>query len=170
MSLWKINVITILFLGVVNCVYAQDQTDCNVHHLAIQGVIVTNGNIGAGVAYYSDKAEVGFTVSGTINNRSQETKLITPALFGGLRMALSDKTYFAYGLDLATKIGKDSGKTIQSDWFVGPYVSLEQMLTQHVLLSGWVNPYSFEYEKTSGSSTSTHNIFGSGGLAISYLF
>ena len=93
-----------------------------------------------------------------------------PVLYGGWRKSLGERTYFSCGLDLVGKYGRDAGKAISADYQVGPYISLEQLLTRHVMLEIWVDPYAYEYANKGGAETSTNRFFGSGGLGISYLF
>lgn len=141
------------------------------NRIGIQGAIATGGTLGIGVIDYTEKTEVGLTLSGKINNSSQQTKTITPVIFGGFRKALRDSTYFAYGLDLAATFGRNQGQSIDSSYQIGPYISIEQMLTTHVMLAGWIQPYAYQYEKISGtSSTSTNHFFNTGGVAINYFF
>lgn len=153
------------------CVYSSQlqALGCD-NRFAIQSAIVTGGNFGIGIANYSNIAEYGLTVSGTWNNASHDTRLFIPAIFGGFRHLLGEYTFFAYGLDLASKFGRENGMAVNADVFAAPYISLEQALTSHLLLVGWVNPYSFEYEKRGGVSVTTQKFFGSGGLGLSYLF
>lgn len=157
-------------IALSSLVHANGIVETHSGHPAIQGSIATNGNVSAGVAYYTETTEIGLLVSASINNASSQTKLFVPAFFAGFRKTLLDNTYFAYGLDLATKVGRESGEEINSYIAVGPYISLEQALTKHFLLVGWIEPYSFEYEKKCSVSTSTNHIFSMGGLGISYLF
>lgn len=140
------------------------------NRIAIQAAIATGGNLGIGIVDYAETTELGLTISGTVNNASNQTKTISPVIFGGLRKALGEQTYFAYGIDLVSTFGRDHGSHINSDYAVGPYISLEQMLTSHIMLSGWIEPYQYHYVKIAGTSTSTNNFFSSGGIAINYLF
>lgn len=144
--------------------------DLGIHRIALQGSISTGGNLGVGLIDFTEKTELGISVSGKMNNASKQTKTITPVIFGGLRKALGENTYFAYGVDFASIFGRDQGQTINSDYSVGPFVSLEQMLTTHVMLTGWILPYQYQYQKKAGLSTSTHSFFGAGGIGINYLF
>jgi hypothetical protein len=140
------------------------------NRIAIQGAIATGGSLGIGLVNYTEKTELGLTVSGKINNSSMQTKTITPVIFAGLRKSLSQLTYFAYGIDLGSTFGRDHGVNIESSYQIGPYISIEQMLTYHVMLAGWIQPYAYQYEKKGGTSTSTNNFFNTGGIAINYLF
>lgn len=139
--------------------------------IAIQGAIATGGTLSIGIVNYSETTELGFTISGTYNNASQPTRTVTPVIFGGFRKSIRELTYFAYGLNLVGTFGRNNGDTIKADYQVGPYISLEQMLTTHLMLSGWILPYQYSYQKTAGnSSTSTNSFFNSGGIALNYLF
>lgn len=152
------------------CSTGYSQTLITGNHVAVQAAIATGGSLGIGLTHYSDYSEFGFTLSGKYNNASNQTKTITPVFFAGLRKLLGENTYFAYGLDFLTQFGKDNGQTINSDYAIGPYISLEQALTTHLLLVGWIDPYVYEYEKKGGVSTSTNRFFSSGGIGLSYLF
>jgi hypothetical protein len=147
-----------------------EQTTPSYNRIAIQAAMATGGLLGIGVVDYTQQTEIGATLSGTYNNASNQTKTITPVIFGGLRHCLSENTYFAYGIDLAGTYGKDNGAHIESDYGIGPYISLEQMLTHHVMLAGWIQPYQYQYVKKDNVSVSTNSYFASGGLAINYLF
>ena len=139
-------------------------------HFALQGTIATDGAIGAGIARYTEHSEIGLTLSGITNNAEDHTKLFIPVLFGGWRKPIGDQTYFALGINLVNEIGTESGEHIHNDFIVGPYVSIEQALTKHVLLISWVDPYSYEYAKKGDDSISTSRFLASGGIGISYLF
>ena len=149
---------------------AQPVMDHNPSRLGIQGAMATGGNLGIGVVNFTDMTELGVTVSGSINNASNETQTITPVIFGGLRKSLGERTYFAYGIDLAGTYGHKNGLKINSDYGVGPYISIEQMLTKHVMLAAWIQPYQYQYEKIGGQSITTNNFFSTGGIGINYLF
>lgn len=143
---------------------------CN-YRSGIQGAIATNGAIGIGVVGFTEGTEWGLTASGTRNNSQFQSNNFTPVLFAGLRYALADQTYFAWGIDMADTFGTNEGRHIDADYQVGPYISLEQLITDHFMLAGWILPYQYGYEKLSGtSSVTTQSFFSSGGLAINYLF
>jgi hypothetical protein len=150
--------------------YALDQFTTQPHRIAVQAAMATGGTLGIGLTNYSETKEYGFTLSGSVNNASNETKVFVPVIYGGFRKSISDLTYFAYGIDLASKFGREDGETVKSNIFVGPYISLEQVLTMNMLLVGWIDPYSFEYQKLGSSSVTTQKFFGSGGIGFSYLF
>jgi len=160
------------------CGYAQDATITTYDdgHWALQGMVTKMGSDGAaaglGVLRYEKNYEVGLDFNAHFNNASDETRQTSVGLLGGLRYWLTPQTVFAYGLNLGTQFGKDEGKTISFSGIVGPYVSIEYYLSKQVLLSAWINPYLFEYDKYQGDmgSITTHHIFNTGGLGISYLF
>ncbi|MFN3233890.1 MAG: hypothetical protein ACE365_00550 [Gammaproteobacteria bacterium] len=138
-------------------------------HWAGQGAVTTDG-ASLGLVYYGDVWEMGVTGAGKYDNDSDETRLFTPAIFAGRRINLAENTEFAYGLGFSSKFGKDDGEDIDSAYGAGPYISLEQHLTPNLILSAWVEPYYYEYEKKDGDSTTTHSFFSTGGIALSYLF
>lgn len=136
----------------------------------IQAAIATGGTLGMGVVHFTEKTELGFTLSGSYNDAYYQTKVIVPVLFGGLRHAIAERTYFAYGIDLVGVFGRDNGVKIDSNYLVGPYIGLEQMLTNNLMLTGWIQPYQYEYVKKCGASTTTNHFFASGGIGLNYLF
>lgn len=148
-------------------VFAQETCD---HRPAVQAAIATGGNLSIGIADYTERTELGATISGTMNNASAQTNNVTPSLFAGLRYALREATYFAWGLDLTDTFGTQNGGHIDADYQVAPYISLEQMLTKNLMLSGWIQPYQYQYEKISGNSTTTQSFFNGGGIGLNYLF
>jgi len=166
---WK-TAISIGLLALCSMAQAKEDISNHSNRLAVQGLITTGGNVGFGLVDYTNWSEIGATIAVEINNAHKQTKLFTPAVFAGLRKPIGEQTYFAYGIDLASTLGQDTGKNIDSDIQVGPYISLEQALTSHLLLIGFIEPYSYEYQKKAGVCTSTHRVFSSGGLAMSYLF
>jgi hypothetical protein len=137
--------------------------------IAIQTALTTGGNATIGLVLFAPKYEIGVFGGGKIINNNSKTELFTPGAFAGGRYFITNSTIFAFGLDLLGKFGKDNGENIQQYYGIGPYVSLEQMLTYHVMLSIWYDPYFYEYEKTNKVTTTTHN-FGSGGIGVEYLF
>lgn len=160
------------------CSYAQDTnvTAYDDGHWALQGMLTKMSSDGAaaglGGIRYEKNYEVGLDFNANINNAGDVTRQVSVGLLGGLRYWLTPQTVFAYGLSLGTQFGKDEGKTISFAGIVGPYVGIEYYLSKQVLLSAWINPYLFEYDKYKGddSSISTHHIFNTGGIGISYLF
>lgn len=149
---------------------AQEGQAAGYNGLAVQAVIATGGTLGMGLSRYTNNTEIGFSVSGTADTANAQTKLFVPVLYAGWRKALREKTYFSAGLDLLGKYGRDAGQAISADYQAGPYVSLEQVLTSHILLNVWVDPYNYEYKSAGGVSTSTNRFFATGGLGLSYLF
>lgn len=140
------------------------------HQFAVQAAIATGGNFGIGIADYTQTTEIGLTISGSTNNAPFETKIITPTLFAGLRNSLMEHTYFAWGLNLTNTFGTINGSHIDSDLQVGLYISLEQMLTNHLMLVGWIDPYQYSYQKLAGLGVTTNQFFSAGGLGFNYLF
>lgn len=140
------------------------------HQFAVQSAIATGGNFGIGIVDYTQTTEIGFTISGSSNDAPFETKRVTPVLFAGLRNALCENTYFAWGAALNKTFGTINGLHVDSDIQAGVYVSLEQMLTNHFMLVGWIQPYQYEYRKLADVGVTTNQYFSTGGLGISYLF
>lgn len=140
------------------------------HQFAVQSAISTGGNFGIGIVDFTQTTEIGFTISGSINNAPLETKRITPVIFAGLRNSICEHTYFAYGFSLNKTFGSINGNQINSDLEAAFYISLEQMLTNHIMLVGWINPYQYEHRKLAGVDVTTNQFFSTGGLGINYLF
>ena len=138
--------------------------------MAIQGAIATGGYLSIGIARYAPKTEMGISISGSVNNATNETQTFTPIVFAGLVKELGERTYFTYGVNFSDTIGHLYGLPINAYYQVGPYISLEQMLTTHLMLSGWINPYQYGYQKLGGVAISTNGIFSAGGIALNYLF
>lgn len=160
-----------LFIALCSNAYATDAlTNSSASRWAIQSVMVSGGNFGIGIANYSDTTEFGATISATFNNANNQTSIFTPAVFGGWRKSLRENTFFAFGFDLVSNIGKEAGENIDTDIMAGPYISLEQQLTSHLLLLGWIVPYQYEYKKINCEAISTNSFFNSGGIGFSYLF
>lgn len=158
-----------------SCLATANELPTKTNQLAIQGAIATGGSLGIGITNYTETTELGGTISGIIDNADDQTKLVVPVVFAGWRKLLSegtytDGTYFAYGLDLVGKFGHIDGERLDADYQIGPYISLEQLVTKHILLVGWIQPYSYEYVKKEGEITSINGFFACGGMGISYLF
>jgi len=147
-----------------NNITPQDRT-----RFAVESAIVTGGTVSLGGDVYTKGFEAGLSGGGKISNGDSQTRLFTPSAFVGLRKFLTNSTVFAYGLDASTTFGKDSGKKINYSYSAAPYVSIEQFLTDDVMLGVWYNPYQYTIEKKAGEITRTHD-FGSGGVALKYLF
>lgn len=157
-------------LTIYSFAYAASSSNTDISQYGIQGSIATGGNFGIAVVHYTNNTELGLAGSGSVNNPNDDNKTFTVVFFAGLRKALGEQTYFAYGINTAGTFGRLDGENIQSDYAVGPYISLEQMLTPHLILTGWILPYQYQHEKTNDISTSTNRIFAAGGIGIAYLF
>lgn len=168
----KISIVCAL-LGTSILTYASDNQSNLIYQdstrYAIETSITTGGNVSVGGDVYTKNFEAGIFGGGKISNGDSQTRLFTPGGFVGLRKFLCNTTVFAYGLDASTTFGKDSGKVIHYSYTVGPYVSLEQIFTDHIMLAVWYNPYLYTLEKKAEVITRTHN-FGAGGIGIKYLF
>lgn len=163
--------ITTMFLNILSLnLFAYQYEDWCSGRFAIQGAMATGGNLGIGVVHYTEITEFGLTISGQINNSHHSTKTATPVVFAGLRNSLCEGTYLAFGLNFANTFGVDHGKKIKYDISGGPYVSLEQMLTYHLMLVFWIDPYQYNYQKIGKESTSTQSFFSTGGIGLNYLF
>ncbi len=142
--------------------------------IALQGSLsASNGQAytGFGIVDYGRWFELGMNLAALTKNSSSSSKLFLPSAFGGFRYPMKERTYFAWGLNYASKLGKESGQHIKSDYSAGPYISLEQWLTYNIMLVGWINPYKYEHEVTQGNVVTTgHQFFSSGGIAINYVF
>jgi len=154
----------------VPSVYAQSARSDMQGHWAIEGAIGTSGTVGVNFSRYEHAYEFGAGIGGVVNNSSSRTSLFTVSAYAGLRNYIAENTVFAYGLNLGTKFGRDSGDKVNSVVSTGPYVSIEQYLTEHVVASVWINPYYYEYEKKAGVGKSTNRFLSSGGVSFSYHF
>lgn len=139
-------------------------------HFAVQGALTSGGNLSIGFADYTPCLEFGANASGSIvsTNTGTNTQTFSPGIFAGLRTAIAANTFFAYGANAGITVGHIGGVNINSSFGVGPYVSLEQMLNDKLLLTGWINPYAYRYQKLGVSERNTHNFFTSGGIALEY--
>lgn len=162
--------ISLITSSLANAHYQYIQDYLCGHQLAMQAAIATGGNFGIGLVDFTQTTEVGFSISGKINDAPLETKTVTPVLFAGLRNSLTEHTYFAWGLEGNKTFGTINGSHIKSNYQVALYISLEQMLNNHVMLVGWINPYQYEYQKLADIGVSTNQFFSTGGLGINYLF
>ena len=153
-------------LTACSATYADNNLFAN-SRFGVQGAITTDGDIGIGVVNYSEMYEMGFTLSGSVSNNN--TNSVSPSIFAGLRKPLLEHTLFAYGLNGGATFGETANVDTRS-YEVGPYISLEQELTHSLLLSGWINPYAYGYQKTGGTSTTTNNFFNTGGISLTYFF
>ncbi len=161
-------------LSAMSVVNANNLFNKDSAHIAVQSALATEGGgraaLGIGIVRYAPKTELGITASGSINNAQNQTKTVAPVVFGGLRNELGKRTYFAYGVNFINIFGRLNGLEINRFYEVGPYVSLEQMLTNQIMVSGWIQPYQYDYEKVGGILVSCHEIFTAGGIALNYLF
>ncbi|MFA6409207.1 MAG: hypothetical protein WCW01_03425 [Gammaproteobacteria bacterium] len=150
--------------------YAYGKDDPN-GHWGVDGAVVTDGSILMGVNRYAPNYEVGLAFGGKFNNSSTaRTSLFSVPVFVGLRSFLAEHTALGYGVNGGVAFGRSAGAKVNSNYTVAPYVSLEQYLTEHVMLRFWLNPYQYEYDKKDGVSTSTNSIFSAGGFGVTYLF
>jgi hypothetical protein len=164
-SLLSIGAITLCTVGHA-CSPDQDLFPHN--RWGIQGSMTTGGEFGIGVADYTRTTEFGINFAAAFyNSHYGNASTFTPAFFGGFRKALTPKTFFAFGLDAAVNFVKPGGESTKTGWFAGPYISLEQMLTNNLMLTGWINPYS--YARNADDSYSVQSVFASGGIGLSYL-
>lgn len=138
---------------------------------AMEFVMVTDGNIAIGLTGLGYNYEFGADVSIRIIDGNEKSKIYSAAIFLGGRYHICIRTIFAYGLNLAANFGEIDHRDIQKDIITSPYISLEQILSKHIMLSFWINPYQFEYQKLHGlQSSNFHSIFSSGGIALCYIF
>ncbi|RZI46606.1 hypothetical protein [Candidatus Finniella inopinata] len=135
----------------------------------VQASIVDSGTTSIGVVNYGECHSAGFNVSGFLRTNGKSTNVFSPAFFGGPRFKVRENTYFAFGVDISTDIGKKDGRSINSSVNVGPYVSIEYQPVSHIVLSAWINPYTYQNQRIGGQRTTTHK-FAAGGIGISYLF
>ncbi len=141
--------------------------------MAIQAAIGSDliaTSFGIGIARYTPTTEIGVTASGHVDNAPLRTQTVTPVIFGGLRKALGENTYFAYGINYIETFGHSEGLTIDLQYELGAYISIEQFLTNHIMLAGWIMPYQYDHVKIGGMTTANSEIFSAGGIAINYLF
>lgn len=163
---------TALFLNILSpSLSAEPWGDCCGGRFAVQTAMATGGNLSIGIAHYTEQTELGVSISGQINNARRSTKTVTPVLFGGLRTSLCEGTYFACGLDVSNTFGTCKNRKIKLELDIGPYLSLEQMLTSRLMLVLWINPYMYEYQKLDHKqSLTTQSFFNTGGIGLNYFF
>jgi len=130
----------------------------------------SGGNISPGFVRYAPNYSAGITASANLDN-NEDDRTFSVEIFGGPRYLLLPATYFAYGLEVDSEFGKKHDKTIEASYAVGPYVGIDYYFSTHVLISAFISPYTYQYERLKDeSSTSTNKIFSSGGIGLSYLF
>ncbi|MFA6409208.1 MAG: hypothetical protein WCW01_03430 [Gammaproteobacteria bacterium] len=139
-------------------------------HWAVEGTVVTSGVVAVDLVRYEKAYEAGVSFGGKFNNSSSRTSMFSAAVFGGLRYFIAPKTVFVYGISVASLFGRDNGAKINASYSIAPYISVEQYLSEKVLVSVWIDPYQYQYDKKDGVCTSTNRIFNAGGLGVSYLF
>lgn len=151
-----------------------DDSDFSTPRLGVISVLATdNGHgtsMGMGLGVYSQTLEVGVTASGYIKNANEATSLGSLVIYGGGRVDLTEKTYLAVGATFLQNFGHENGLHVDREYEIGPYISLEQMLTHHVLIGGWILPYQYDYEKLAGMISKEHEIFSAGGITLNYFF
>ncbi len=83
----------------------------------------------------------------------------------GLRNQLFQNLFVTYGITGSVVAGDfwDSGLP----YSVGAFTGLDLQITRHILLSAKVNPYVFEHV---GFKVNSSVVFGSGSVAVSYVF
>lgn len=137
----------------------------------IEFAMNTGGNLAFGMVGYGYYYEYGAVGSITIIDGENDSQIYSPGIFVGGRYHLCIRTILACGIDFAANFGKKDDRDIQKDLITSAYISFEQILSRHVLLSFWINPYQFEYQKLEGlKPLNVHSICSSGGIAIAYLF
>lgn len=148
-----------------------NRTYCGVLPNAVQMALVANAGMSIGLLHFDEYYSYGINLAGKVGKTNNlHSRLFTPALFAGGRYYLDCATYFAYGIDLTSKFGKEDGQTVKDNIGVGPYVSLDYHMTNCIVLSGWIDPYFYNYEKIGITQKRTHSFFSTGGIGISYFF
>lgn len=151
------------------CATPQQTPETSSNHWGIQGSIVDGGATAIGLVNYGEHHSAGVTISGFLKTTGKTTHVFTPGFFAGPRFKIRENTYFAVGIDVSSRLGKDNGKSINCSVNVGPYLSIEYHPLRHIVLTAWINPYTYQNEKIAGKRTTTHK-FAAGGIGISYLF
>jgi hypothetical protein len=138
---------------------------------AIQMALVANAGMSIGFIHYDEYYSYGINLAGKAGKTdNKNTRIFTPSLFVGGRYPLGCSTHFAYGIDLSTKVGKEHGENVNSNIGTGPYISLDYDINDCLILTGWIEPYSYQYEKIGIIQSRTHSFFNTGGIGISYYF
>ncbi len=168
-----ISIITVSFISfALPCARASSETgpvDYLRNAWGMEGAL-TNGNVSIGATNYDPRYSVGLFGAADIGDNNNHTQIYSIGVFGGPRYILLPRTYFAYGIDLTGNFGKKNGENLKNSYFVGPYIGIDYYLSTHVQLSGFINPYAYSHETIGNNSNSTHHVFSTGGIAISYLF
>ena len=159
-----------IFSSLLSMTFVTNADPARVGIMAVLAAEPEITSLGIGMVRYAPTTEIGVNISGSLDNAHNATQTVVPVIFGGLRQNLGEKTYVAYGLSLTDIAGRIDGVHVDAFFQIGPYIALEQMLTTHLMLSGWILPYQYDYQKIGGVSMSGHDIFSAGGIAFNYLF
>lgn len=133
------------------------------------GVEFVPGNASIGGMYLTSAWEAGSWLSVINNDAAAKTELTTIGFWGGLRNKVEEGLYFVYGLDCNFSFGKTSGSKYDSNYNVGPYISLEKELTKQVSLCVWTEPIAYSYSKVENTAVTTVTYFKTL-LSIQYFF
>ena len=109
-------------------------------------------------------ADVGFNYN-YINARFENASFVNFMGHLGLRNQVFQNLFVTYGVTGSVVAGDfwDSGLP----YSVGAFTGLDLQITRHILLSAKVNPYVFEHV---GFDVNSSVVFGSGSIAVSYVF
>jgi hypothetical protein len=127
-------------------------------------------SMGMGLGLYGDNFELGLTGSGYVEDSATAHDIVTAVVYGGARKKIEKNVYFASGVTFLQNFGDEDGLPINREYEIGPYVSLEIMISQKVLIGGWILPYQYDYEKVNGVARKEHEYFSSGGITLNYYF
>ena len=147
----------------------QHTAQASSNHWGVQAAIVDSGATSIGLVNYGECHSAGLTIAGFLKTTGKKSHVFTPGFFGGPRFKVRENTYVAVGVDVGARLGKEDGNSINSSIKVGPYVSIEYQPVRYIVLTAWINPYTFQNERIGGKRTTTHK-FAAGGIGISYLF
>ncbi len=147
----------------------QQHAETSSNYWGVQAAIVDSGATSIGLVNYGECHSAGLTIAGFLKTTGKKSHVFTPGFFCGPRFKVRENTYFAFGVDVGARLGKEDGNSINSSIKVGPYVSIEYQPVRYVVLTAWINPYTYQNEKIGGKRTTTHK-FAAGGIGISYLF
>ena len=137
-------------------------------HFALQAAHSNSGN-SLGFVRYGDTYSGGIYGNYTSDNAAAQTSVGALGLFFGPRSNVAETTYISYGIDLIAVLGTLQGVNIDHDWIAAPYIGVEQNIGSRVVVTGWINPYSYEHKSLGGLTIVTHST-GVGGIGIAYLF
>lgn len=136
----------------------------------VQAAITDGGSTSIGLVNYGEHHSAGITIAAYVVRGGKNSNVISNSAFGGPRIKVRENTYFAFGIDFGTRFGKQDGNTIKSSFFIGPYVSIEYQPLRHIVLTAWINPYTYQSERLETQQRVTKHKFGAGGIGMSYLF